>query len=284
MSDKVLDAEEFVDLDKFPIDTDSGDRRRLVTNAQASIQADGCVVLKGFVRAARIAELVAECDRVEKFGHRNFTRTNPYFLPDNESLPPTHPIRRFYDRSNAFVPADNLGDDSILRAIFRWPKFAPFIQEVLQEEQFFPYADPLADVIVNLAEEGGGFPWHFDTNNFTVTLAIQNAESGGEFEYSPMVRSTTEENYGQVEKVLNGDQTLIKTVRLEPGDLQIFKGRYSLHRVAPLFGKTKRYVAIFSYVSEAGMVSSPQRAKELYGRVLPIHLERAGLRSDALID
>jgi hypothetical protein len=99
-----------------------------------------------------------------------------------------------------------------------------------------------------------------------------------------MVRSTTEENYGQVEKVLNGDQTLIKTVRLEPGDLQIFKGRYSLHRVAPLFGKTKRYVAIFSYVSEAGMVSSPQRAKELYGRVLPIHLERAGLRSDALID
>ncbi|MFM7337661.1 MAG: hypothetical protein ACKO2E_05225 [Actinomycetota bacterium] len=89
MSDKVLDAEEFVDLDKFPIDTDSDDRRRLVTNAQASIQADGCVVLKGFVRAERIAELVAECDRVEKFGHRNFTRTNPYFLPDNESLPPT---------------------------------------------------------------------------------------------------------------------------------------------------------------------------------------------------
>ncbi|MFM8521974.1 MAG: hypothetical protein ACKOBK_07715, partial [Acidimicrobiaceae bacterium] len=185
---------------------------------------------------------------------------------------------------NAFVPADNLGADSILRAIFEWPAFSPFIKEVLQEEKFFAYADPLADVIVNLAEEGGGFPWHFDTNNFTVTLAIQNAESGGEFEFSPMVRSLTDENYEKVERVLDGDKSMIKTVILEPGDLQIFKGRYSLHRVAPLRGTRKRYVAIFSYVSEPGMVSSPQRAKELYGRVLPIHLERAGLRADALID
>jgi hypothetical protein len=280
-SDYVSD---FVDLDRYPIDRECQGRRDLLTSAQAQIDADGCVVLKGFIRAEKISELVSECDKVEKFGHRNFTRTNPYFLPDRDDLPSSHPIRRFYDRSNAFVPADNLGSDSILRAIFEWPAFSPFIKAVLQEEKFFPYADPLADVIVNLAEEGGGFPWHFDTNNFTVTLAIQNAESGGEFEYSPMVRSLTEENYEQVEKVLDGDKSMIKTVILEPGDLQIFKGRYSLHRVAPLRGKRKRYVAIFSYVSEPGMVSSPQRAKELYGRVLPIHLERAGLRADALID
>jgi len=277
-------AADFVDLDRYPIDRECKERREVLTNAQALIGADGCAVLKGFIRAEKIAELVVECDRVEKFGHRNFTRTNPYFLPDREDLPNSHPLRRFYDRSNAFVPADNLGADSILRTIFEWPAFSPFIKEVLQEEKFYPYADPLADVVVNLAEEGGGFPWHFDTNNFTVTLAIQNAESGGEFEFSPMVRSLTEENYEKVERVLDGDKSMIKTVILEPGDLQIFKGRYSLHRVAPLRGNRKRYVAIFSYVSEPGMVSSPQRAKELYGRVLPIHLERAGLRADALID
>ena len=279
-----IDAADFVDLDRYPIDTDSEALRNLISSAQSSIKADGCVVLKGFVRSEKIAELVSECDKVEKFGHRNFTRTNPYFLPDREDLSLSHPMRRFFDRSNAFVPADNFGVNSPLRAIFDWPVFAPFIKEVLDEENFFPYADPLADVVVNLAEEGNGFPWHFDTNNFTVTLAIQNAQFGGEFEYSPMVRSLTEENYQQVEKVLDGDKSLIKTIQLEPGDLQIFKGRYSLHRVAPLRGTRKRYVAIFSYVAEPGMVSSPQRAKELYGRVLPIHLERAGLRADALID
>ena len=278
------DYTEYLDTSRYPIGESSQKRAEIVTSAQSSIMADGCVVLKGFIRADKIADLVAECDRVEKFGHRNFTRTNPYFTADREDLPTSHPLRRFFDRSNAFVPADNFGADSILRKIFEWPAFSRFIKEVLQEDKFFPYADPLADVTVNLAVEGNGFPWHFDTNNFTVTLAIQNAESGGEFEYSPMVRSLTEENYEKVERVLDGDKDLIKTLLLEPGDLQIFKGRYSLHRVAPLRGPRKRYVAIFSYVSEPGMVSSPQRAKELYGRVLPIHIEHAGMRTDELID
>ena len=279
-----ISASEYIDLTRYPIDEVGSARNALIEESNLAIKDGGCVVLKGFVKQERVSELVAECDRVERHGHRNFTRTNPYFLNDREDLPLTHPLRRFYDRSNAFVPADNFGSDSILRAIFDWPAFSPFVKEVLGEEKFFPYADPLADVTVNLAEEGGGFPWHFDTNNYTVTLAIQNAEHGGDFEYSPMVRSLTDENYEVVEKVLDGDKNLIKTLKLEPGDLQIFKGRYSLHRVAPLAGLRKRYVAIFSYVAEPGMVSSPQRAKELYGRVLPIHLERAGLRADALID
>ena len=279
-----ISASEYIDLTRYPIDEVGSARNALIEESNLAIKDGGCVVLKGFVKQERVSELVAECDRVERHGHRNFTRTNPYFLNDREDLPLTHPLRRFFDRSNAFVPADNFGSDSILRAIFDWPAFSPFVKEVLGEEKFFPYADPLADVTVNLAEEGGGFPWHFDTNNYTVTLAIQNAESGGDFEYSPMVRSLTDENYEVVEKVLDGDKNLIKTLKLEPGDLQIFKGRYSLHRVAPLAGLRKRYVAIFSYVAEPGMVSSPQRAKELYGRVLPIHLERAGLRADALID
>ena len=279
-----ISASEYIDLTRYPIDEVGSARNALIEESNLAIKDGGCVVLKGFVKQERVSELVAECDRVERHGHRNFTRTNPYFLNDREDLPLTHPLRRFFDRSNAFVPADNFGSDSILRAIFDWPAFSPFVKEVLGEEKFFPYADPLADVTVNLAEEGGGFPWHFDTNNYTVTLAIQNAEHGGDFEYSPMVRSLTDENYEVVEKVLDGDKNLIKTLKLEPGDLQIFKGRYSLHRVAPLAGLRKRYVAIFSYVAEPGMVSSPQRAKELYGRVLPIHLERAGLRADALID
>jgi hypothetical protein len=86
-------------------------------------------------------------------GHRNFNRTNPYFTQLPPDLPDTHPLRRFYDRSNAFVPADNFGDDSIIRSLYEWPSFAPFIQEVLEEPSFFRYADPLADVVINLAEE-----------------------------------------------------------------------------------------------------------------------------------
>ena len=275
---------DYIDLDRYPIHEPGPARDAVVATARAAIDSVGCAVLKGFVRADRLEHIVAECDRTAEFGHRNFNRTNPYFTVDRDDLPTSHPLRRFYDRSNAFVPADNFGADSILRAIYEWPAFSPFVQEALGEERFFPYADPLADVIVNLAEEGNGFPWHFDTNNYTVTLAIQNAEEGGDFEYSPYLRTPTDENYEGVERVLDGDQELIRTLRLEPGDLQIFKGRYSLHRVTPLVGPRMRYVAIFSYVEEPGMVGQPERARQLYGRVLPIHLERAGLRADALVD
>ena len=134
-----------------------------------------------------------------------------------------------------------------------------------------------------MAEAGNGFPWHFDTNNFTVTLAIQNAETGGAFEYAPNIRANGE-NFDEVRKVLDGQSDLVVRVDLQPGDLQLFRGRNSLHRVAPLNGTTPRYVAIISYVEEPDMVATPERCKQLYGRVLPIHHERAGLRGDDYID
>ncbi len=74
------------------------------------------------------------------------------------------------------------------------------------------------------------------------------------------------------------------TLVLEPGDLQLFQGRNSLHRVAPLSGRRPRYVAIFSYVEEPGMVAQPERARQLYGKALPIHFERAGMKADELLD
>jgi hypothetical protein len=279
-----IDIARVVDLDRYPIHEDGEARTQLVSSVQKDVRSVGCAVIKQFVKPSAIPALVAEGDKVSHLGHRNFNRTNPYFTQLPADLPDTHPLRRFYDRSNAFVPADNFGEDSIIRSLYEWPVFAPFIQEVLEEPSFYRYADPLADVVINLAEEGNGFPWHFDTNNYTVTLAIQNAELGGEFEFSPNLRTPTDENYDGVGQVLDGDQSLIHTLHLEPGDLQIFKGRYSLHRVTPLSGPTMRYVAIFSFTEMEGVVGSPERTKQLYGRVLPIHLERAGMRGDALVD
>ncbi len=85
-------------------------------------------------------------------------------------------------------------------------------------------------------------------------------------------------------RVLDGTSDQVRTLHLEPGDLQLFRGRYSLHRVAPLFGARPRYVAILSYVEEPDMVATPERAQQLYGRALPVHFERADRRADTLID
>jgi len=276
---------DLIDLTRYPIDRPNAELADRIAEARRALDDSGCAVLPGFLTPAGIAALTREADANAPHAHRTFNRTNAYFTEDDPSLPTDHPKRQFFDRSNAFVPADHFKSAGALRSVFDAPGFDAFVKDCLQEEAFYRYADPLADAIVNVAEAGPGFPWHFDTNNFTVTLAIQNAESGGAFEYAPNIRDTQgNENFEDVADVLAGGSAKVTTIHLQPGDLQLFRGRYSLHRVAPLGGTLPRYVAILSYVEEPGMVATPERAQQLYGRVLPVHLERAGLRVDTLID
>lgn len=282
-----MDATALIDVERYPLDRlGTADHRAMMEGLQVALAEDGCAVLKGFVRTDRLPLLVAEADGVADAAHRSHSRTNAYFSKDEPALPEAHPARRFYDRSNAFIPGDNFAPDGPLRAIYEWPPFMEFVREALGEPQgrFFRYDDPLADMIVNMVEEGDGFPWHFDTNNYTVTLAIQNAEAGGEFEYVAGLRTPSDENYAGVQAVLDGDRDGVRTLVLEPGDLQLFKGRYALHRVTPVGGGRRRYVGIFSFVEREGMCGGVERTRQLYGRVLPRHYERAGLRNDALRD
>ena len=272
-----------IDLERYPIHIPGARRGALLARVRADLAHDGCAVLKGFLTPDGIAALAAEAENVAGKAHRSFSRTNAYFTPDDPSLPPDDPRRQFFERSNAFIPADNFAAEGPLRQVHDFDGFDGFIQDCLQEARFYRYADPLADVIVNMAEEGNGFPWHFDTNNFTVTLAIQNATGGGAFEYAPMIRQDGE-NFDEVSRVLAGRSDRVRVLNLEPGDLQLFRGRYSLHRVAPLTGPRRRHVAIFSYVEAPGMVGSVARTQALYGRTLPVHHQRAGLRADDYID
>jgi len=279
----LMGADDLIDLKRYPINVMGQARNALVCDIQNKLAKDGCAVLKGFLTKAAIGALCDEADGVAHLAHKSFSKTNPYFTKDDPSLPIDDPRRRFYARSNAFIPADNFQKSGPLRTIHDADGFDSFIKDCLEQDNFYRYADPLADVIVNMATKGNGFPWHFDTNNFTVTLAIQNAQSGGEFDYAPAIRDGNE-NYKAVQDVLDGVSDRVTRLVLEPGDLQLFKGRYSLHRVAPLYGDRPRYVAIFSYVGEPDMVGSVERTRQLYGRTLPIHHAREKNRNDNYLD
>lgn len=73
---------------------------------------------------------------------------------------------------------------------------------------------------------------------------------------------------------------------LEPGDLQLFLGRFSLHRVSPNRGGTKRLLLIMSFSEKPGSVGSVERIRSLYGKVTERHLAAAAapVRADALTD
>ena len=44
-------------------------------------------------------------------------------------------------------------------------------------------------------DPGHYFPWHFDGNEFTLSILIQKAEKGGVFEYVQDLRSPEDENF-----------------------------------------------------------------------------------------
>src|SRR5262249_38421702 len=121
---------------------------------------------------------------------------------------------------------------------------------------------------------------------FTVSLLTQASTTGGIFEYCPNIRSAESEHLDDVLAVLEGrGERLIRQLNLRPGDLQLFKGRYALHRVSPVAGATARHTAIFAYTERPGVIGSPARTQQLFGRVRPEHLEAASrVRVDQLLD
>ena len=57
-----------------------------------------------------------------------------------------------------------------------------------------------------------------------------------------------------------------------------------MHRVTKIEGKKSRYMCIPAYVLDPWRVNTPEHAKAIYGKVLPIHIERNQARSDGLTD
>ena len=143
-----------------------------------------------------------------------------------------------------------------------------------------PDGSPLT---LNVIAPGRAHPWHFDTNEFTVSMLTQEADGGGVFEYCPNIRSATAENFDHVRAVLAGESGLVRRLGLRPGDLQLFLGRFSLHRVSTVDGKIARHSAIFAYSERPGVIGSPERTRQLFGRVLPEHLATT-VRGDELLD
>jgi hypothetical protein len=100
----------------------------------------------------------------------------------------------------------------------------------------------------------------------------QKPQAGGLFEFCPGIRSAQKQNFAAVGAVLQGDHTSVQTLNLEPGDLQIFYGRHSLHRVTRVRGDTQRHTVILAYTEQAGAIADAERTRRLFGRVSEAHL------------
>lgn len=261
-----------IDTDRYPIDApESAAARALVADCRAALADDGCVVLRDFVRPEALARMTAESRARSHRAHFNQTRTNPYSSDDDPSLPADHPTRTFMTRTNGFVAGDLLEDGTEIRRLYHDDALRRFIAACMGVDRLYEYADPLAGLVVNVLKPGCQHPWHFDNNDFIVTLLTQKADGGGLFEYCPGLRDADDQNIAGVKRVLHGDRGPVKTLDLRAGDLQIFFGRNALHRVTEIEGARERHTVILGYAEQPGQIAGAARTKRLFGRISDAH-------------
>ena len=281
-----IKLERLIDLDRHPIhDVTSSVRRELVSEAASQIRRDGCFTICEFVRCEAIEAMRVEATQLHDQVYWSQQDHNPYFSPDDESLPPDHPKRTFQRRQSGFINSDLLPGDSPLRQLYDSDVMVHFIWECLGVDRpIYRWADPLGRNPYGVQAPGQGLPWHFDGNEFTVSVLAQKADRGGVFEYVPNIRRPDAENFEHVAHVLAGGRDGVREIDLVPGDLQLFAGRYSLHRVTRVEGTTTRYIGLPTYVFDPYRMNRSYHSATVYGRATEFHHARERVLVDGLVD
>jgi hypothetical protein len=283
--DRVL--EDLVDTGRYRLSNPtSAGWREVVSHVQDELRSDGCCVLHDFVRASLGDTLQREGTELAPRAYHSVETVNVYNTAVDPSLPEWHPAHIEVVRGNAFVARDLIPGGHIVHQLYTSAQFQQFIADCFERPRLYELSDPMAGLCLNIVAPGQGHPWHFDTNEFTVTMITQEAQAGGVFEFCPDIRSAEAENFEDVRAVLTGQgDRHVRRLSLRRGDLQLFRGRYSMHRVTTVGGLTARHSAIFAYSECPGVIGSLTRTKQLFGRVSPAHLAADSMvRVDGLWD
>lgn len=282
----VPQALEPVDLGRYPLHVPrSPGWDAAVRAAREQLATDGCAVLAGFVRPSWQDRLRREGEEIAPQAYDETRVVNVYNTEPDPGLPADHPARVPLERGNAFVARDRIPAGRLIHRLYPDPAFRTFLAACVGVPALHELADPLAGLCLNVVAGGRSHPWHFDTNEIAISLLTRAPEAGGMFEYCPDIRSAGSENTADVAAVLAGGAgDRVRRLPLQPGDLQLFRGRYSLHRVTEVRGATARHTAIFSYSAHPGVVGTAVRTRQLFGRTLPAHGGPRTVRADGLMD
>jgi hypothetical protein len=264
----MLDPSALVDVDRYPIiDPSSTEFGALATRCRAQLDETGCCILPGFLTPEAVALAVDEAGSLVPVAHRSEVATGTAYLEIPEpSWPSGHARTLTGPTALSAVAYDLFPSQSIIRRLYEWDPLMAFLAAALGKPRLYRYADPLGGLNLAVMTDGDQLWWHFDQTDFVVSLALQDAERGGDFEYVPMIRTTDDERYDAVADVLRGDRAGVVRAPMAPGTLMLFEGRHSVHQVTPIEGATPRLVALLAYDTKPGTESSELLKLVRYGR------------------
>lgn len=279
-----LSIENIIDLERYPIHDLTGERcRELIARCKEQLAASAACCLPGFLRREAADAAALEVAPLVKKGFRHTCEHNVYFVDDDPSFPPDHP-RRFVQRSAKHnLAGDLIAEDALIRRVYENEPLRRFMAAVIGEETLYLQADPLSCLNVMVYGEGDRFGWHFDRTPYSVTILLQEPESGGVFQYVPYLRKSHEEEYqggvndqrvGEGEEedferlsgILRGEERDVLDLDLSPGSMSILFGRRSLHRVTEVEGARPRMMAILAYEPRPGVMFNDETRIRFYGR------------------
>ncbi len=259
-----------IDFSRYPLNSqDPSSATELITGCREQLDRQQYCSLPGFIVADAIAQLVDECQGLLEQANPARSLRNCYLQRDKSpEFDEQHPRNIFKPASYRMIAADLLAENSALKQLYYWPMFQKMVASIVGCERLYPSEDRLQPVNVICYEDGDQSAWHYDsTNAFTMTLMLQSALDGGLFELAPNTRNgPDDEDIPYMQAVLGGDRTGVETVSREVGELTIFRGCNSLHRVSPVRGDQLRMMTVLVYEEEPGIRGDPEVNLTVYGR------------------
>ena len=234
---------------------------------RAALRREGAVAMTGFLRPDALKHIQQEAEDGFDSAYFNPQTHNIYLTSPDPALPADH-IRNFeVSSSKGCICDDIIAPASPLKQLYHDPLFKAALCDILEEDALYPYADNLSSVNIHYARHGEELGWHFDNSSFAVTLMIQPARKGGAFEYVRDVRNADAGDMGFAEcsDILSG-KIRPEELHMQAGDLLLFRGRNSLHRVTPVADDSMRQLAVLAYNNAPGVSLSEHAMKTFYGR------------------
>ena len=252
-----------VDLERYPLGDDAG-FAPVVERCKAQLQESSFASLPGFLRP-RAAEVMTRevLDAIPR-AYRREQSFSAYDESTLEQYAPDHVRRRKHESRQFIVANDVLSKAGQLRTLYRNEILTRRIAQMLSEPALYPLADPVLGCTSTVMYEGDTHGWHFDLNDFVVSILLQAPEAGGSFDFAPNIRKDGDENYAAVAAALDDRSPAVRSIKVEAATLLLFCGRRALHRVPPVRGRVPRVIALFSYDRKPGV----RYGSDVYARVV----------------
>ena len=262
-----MDPLTLVDTPRYPLHALQGSAgAALMESCRRRMREEGVCRLAAFLSSAGLGILRREALALRGRAHHSDVYHTPWYAEPDSSLPEDDPRAAALEFAVGYVGRDRLPAAGAIETLFGSEPLLALVQAMLGSGSIFRFDDSLGSLNVTVMGRGESLGWHFDACEAVASVLLESAEEGGGFEYIPPFTGTEEEVRVRVARVLRGDGSEAIEVPMKPGDFVLFRGRHSLHRVTPVAGNRERLMLLMSYDDVKERPADTRSNVDLFGR------------------